>query len=86
MSMNESRAIQKLRRRAADNSQTLDELADGIGVPFRTLSGWIFNGKIPKAGTIERLDKAGVVGAADWFLTAEMPQNETAQEQAAAGR
>ncbi len=77
--MSESRAIQKLRQRAATNSQTLEDLADGIGVPFRTLSGWIFNGKIPKPGTIERLDKAGVVGAADWFLTADLPQNETAR-------
>lgn len=77
--MSESRAIQKLRQRAAANSQTLEDLADGIGVPFRTLSGWIFNGKIPKPGTIERLDKAGIVGAADWFLAGAMPQNETAR-------
>jgi transcriptional regulator with XRE-family HTH domain len=84
--MSESRAIQKLRQRAAENSQTLGELANGIGVPFRTLSGWIFNGKIPKPGTIERLDQAGVVGAADWFLAADMPQNETAEASFAAAR
>lgn len=75
--MSESRAIQKLRGRADASKQTLQELADGIGVPFRTLSGWIFNGKLPKQTTIERLDKAGIVGAADWFHPAELAHNDT---------
>lgn len=82
--MSESRAIQKLRAIAAANKQTLEELADVIGVPFRTLSGWIFNGKMPKSGTVQRLDQAGLVGAADWFHPADLTQNDTASADATA--
>lgn len=77
--MHESRATQKLRRRADEKKQTLPELAEDIGVPFATLSGWIFHGKLPKPGTVTNLAASGIVEPGDWYAAADGAAHEGVQ-------
>lgn len=63
-----SRATQKLRERAKTRGLLLPQLADELDVPWTTMQGWLYYGKIPNSRAMAKLASAGAAEPNDWFL------------------
>lgn len=64
-------ASQRLQQYRATRQLDLEGLAKVVGVPRPTLTGWLYNGKVPRNSKVAELDRRGIVAAADWYRPAE---------------
>lgn len=43
------------------------QLADELGVPWTSMQGWLYYGKIPNSVSMAKLARAGAAEPNDWF-------------------